>query len=122
MTEPLPVDTAGDEAMLAADLQRLREFLDDGHIEAARRFVKELEPRWPDSERVRRACRRRMLASSLWMRESMRAPLREAIRRQGIVRCVLQCVLELLANRLTRDHTSRPAQARTQPCTAAKPF
>src|SRR5437763_13736445 len=40
-------------AALAEDLQRLRDLLDEGRGEAARRFVKELEPRWPDSERVR---------------------------------------------------------------------
>jgi hypothetical protein len=51
--EPQPVATATDAAALPEDLQRLRDLLDAGRIEAARRFVKELEPRWPDSERVR---------------------------------------------------------------------
>jgi len=50
---PPPIDTAVNEAALAEDLQSLRDLLDEGRIEAARRFVKELEPRWPDSERVR---------------------------------------------------------------------
>ena len=44
---------ARDAAALAEDLQHLRALLDDGRIDAARRFVKELEPRWPESERVR---------------------------------------------------------------------
>jgi hypothetical protein len=54
---PPSVDVTADEAALAKDLQQLRELLDEGHIEAARRFVKELEPRWPDSERVRHYAR-----------------------------------------------------------------
>jgi hypothetical protein len=53
LKEPQPVTAAAEEASLAEDLQRLRELLDEGRIEAARRFVKELEPRWPGSERVR---------------------------------------------------------------------
>jgi hypothetical protein len=41
-----------DQERLAADLKRLRTMLDDGRIEAARAFVKELQQRWPESERV----------------------------------------------------------------------
>src|SRR5205823_8609288 len=48
-----PTVISAADAALAEDLQRLRDLLDAGRIEAARRFVKELEPRWPDSERVR---------------------------------------------------------------------
>jgi hypothetical protein len=45
--------SAADEAALAEDLQCLRELLDEGRVDAARSLVKELEARWPDSERVR---------------------------------------------------------------------
>ena len=44
-----PEDPAG----LADDLQHLRDLLEDGEVEAARTWVKGLEERWPDSERVR---------------------------------------------------------------------
>ncbi len=37
---------------LAADLQRLRDLLEQDRVPEARVFVKELEQRWPDAERV----------------------------------------------------------------------
>jgi len=55
--EPEPIATTADKAALAADLRHLRDLLEEGRVEAARRFVKELEPRWPDSERVRHYAR-----------------------------------------------------------------
>jgi hypothetical protein len=42
-----------DQERLAADLQHLRDLLEGVRIGEARRFVKELEQRWPESERVR---------------------------------------------------------------------
>jgi hypothetical protein len=42
-----------DQERLAADLQHLRDLLEGVRIGEARRFIKELEQRWPDSERVR---------------------------------------------------------------------
>jgi hypothetical protein len=42
-----------DQERLAADLQQLRDLLEGERIEAARRFVVELERRWPDAEQVR---------------------------------------------------------------------
>ena len=42
-----------DQERLAADLQHLRDLLERVRIAEARRFVKELEQRWPESERVR---------------------------------------------------------------------
>jgi hypothetical protein len=41
------------EERLAADLQHLRDLLERDQVEEARRFVKELEQRWPEAERVR---------------------------------------------------------------------
>jgi hypothetical protein len=42
-----------DQERLAADLKCLLDMLEHGRVEAARAFVKELEQRWPDAERVR---------------------------------------------------------------------
>jgi len=42
-----------DQERLAADLQHLRDLLEGVRIGEARRFVKELQQRWPESERVR---------------------------------------------------------------------
>jgi uncharacterized protein DUF5678 len=50
---PLTVEAAGDPTALAEQVQQLRDLLDAGDVEGARRLVKELEARWPDSERVR---------------------------------------------------------------------
>ena len=53
-----PAVTAGvDQTALAEDMQHLRALLDAGDVEGARRFVKELEVRWPESERVRHYAR-----------------------------------------------------------------
>jgi hypothetical protein len=41
------------EQALKADLTRLGRLLEIGDVEGARSFVKELEGRWPESERVR---------------------------------------------------------------------
>jgi hypothetical protein len=62
--EPVPTavpaveecDTAkgtAEQHRLATDLQCLRDLLERDRVEEARRFVKELEQRWPESERVR---------------------------------------------------------------------
>ena len=48
-----PIEVAGDQTALAEDLQHLRGVLDAEDVEGARRLVKELETRWPDSERIR---------------------------------------------------------------------
>lgn len=45
-----PVSSSGDEQ---ADVQRLREMVEQNDVEGARAFVKDLEQWWPDSERVR---------------------------------------------------------------------
>jgi hypothetical protein len=50
---PLAVKAGVDQTALAEEVQGLRDLLDAEDIEGARRFVKELEVRWPDSERVR---------------------------------------------------------------------
>jgi hypothetical protein len=42
---------------LAADLQHLRALLEADRVPEARRFVKELEHRWPEAERVRHYAR-----------------------------------------------------------------
>jgi hypothetical protein len=50
------VDTAGkatEPERLTADLQHLRDLLERDRVEEARRFVRELQQRWPESERVR---------------------------------------------------------------------
>lgn len=47
------VSAGTDQERLAADLQQLRDLLEFDRVDEARRFVRELEQRWPDSERVR---------------------------------------------------------------------
>lgn len=50
------LDTVGkatEPGRLAADLQHLRDLLERDRVEEARCFVKELQQRWPESERVR---------------------------------------------------------------------
>jgi hypothetical protein len=47
------VETAVDQEALAEELQCLLDLLEDSDVEGARRYVKELEIRWPESERVR---------------------------------------------------------------------
>jgi hypothetical protein len=47
------VEAATEQERLAADLKRLRDLLERDRVEEARRFVKELEQRWPEAERVR---------------------------------------------------------------------
>jgi len=54
IVEPTP---AGRESDLTADLARLLALLDRGEVEEARAWVKELERRWPDAERVRHFAR-----------------------------------------------------------------
>jgi hypothetical protein len=44
---------ASEQERLAADLQHLRALLEGDRVREARRFVKELEQRWPEAERVR---------------------------------------------------------------------
>jgi hypothetical protein len=44
---------AFEQERLEADLQHLRDLLEGDRVEEARRFVKELEQRWPEAERVR---------------------------------------------------------------------
>src|SRR5438552_2551923 len=46
-----------DQERLAADLQHLRALLEGNRVLEARRFVKELEQRWPEAERVRHYAR-----------------------------------------------------------------
>jgi uncharacterized protein DUF5678 len=46
-------EAAAGHAALEADLQQLRNLLDAGDVEGARRLVNEMEVRWPDSEPVR---------------------------------------------------------------------
>jgi hypothetical protein len=43
---------ATDQERLAADLRQLYDLLERERIDEARRYVKELEQRWPDAERV----------------------------------------------------------------------
>lgn len=52
-TEVPAAETGPAAEQLAADLQHLNDLLEGVRIGEARRFVKELEQRWPDSERVR---------------------------------------------------------------------
>jgi hypothetical protein len=47
------VENATEPGRLAADLQHLRDLLERDRVEEARRFVKELQQHWPESERVR---------------------------------------------------------------------
>jgi len=51
--QPPSGEVAGDGSALADDIQQLRDLLDAEDVEGARRLVKELEVRWPDSERIR---------------------------------------------------------------------
>jgi hypothetical protein len=46
-----------DQEQLAADLQHLRDLLEADRVPEARRFVKELEQRWPEAERVQHYAR-----------------------------------------------------------------
>jgi hypothetical protein len=46
-----------DSPGLVEDLARLRELLEQGAVEEARAFVKEIEKEWPDSQRVRHFAR-----------------------------------------------------------------
>src|SRR5438093_605946 len=46
-----------EQEQLAADLQHLNDLLERDAVEPARRYVKELEQRWPESERVRHYAR-----------------------------------------------------------------
>src|SRR5229473_3101784 len=46
-----------DQERLAADLQHLRDLLEADRVPEARRFVKELEQRWPEAERVQHYAR-----------------------------------------------------------------
>jgi hypothetical protein len=48
---------ASEQERLAADLQHLRALLEGDRVHEARRFVKELEQRWPEAERVRHYAR-----------------------------------------------------------------
>jgi hypothetical protein len=48
---------ATDQEQLAADLKRLLAMLEFGRVEEARRFVKALEQRWPEAERVQHYAR-----------------------------------------------------------------
>lgn len=55
-----PGDTeaeATEQEQLAADLQHLRALLEGDRVAEARRFVKELEQRWPEAERVQHYAR-----------------------------------------------------------------
>jgi hypothetical protein len=49
----IPPEVLTEEEQLAADLRNLNDMLERDAVEEARRYVKELEHRWPDSERVR---------------------------------------------------------------------
>ena len=56
VSEVEDLDTIGkatEAERLAADLQQLRDLLEGDRVEDARRYVKELEQRWPEAERVR---------------------------------------------------------------------
>jgi hypothetical protein len=55
--EPRGVEAAAGWTTLAEGLQHLRDLLDAGNVDGARRFIKELEVRWPASERVRHYAR-----------------------------------------------------------------
>jgi hypothetical protein len=57
-SEPSEAESGGtDQEQLAADLQHLRDLLEADRVPEARRFVKELEQRWPDAERVQHYAR-----------------------------------------------------------------
>jgi hypothetical protein len=49
---PNAAQATTDQARLAADLHHLNDLLERERIEEARRYVKELQQRWPDAERV----------------------------------------------------------------------
>src|SRR5437764_9618873 len=52
-SEPSEAETGRtDQEQLAAGLQHLRDLLEADRVAEARRFVKELEQRWPEAERV----------------------------------------------------------------------
>ena len=54
------VEAAGqetDDQRLAVDLQRLRDLIEHNRVGEARRFVKDLEQRWPEAERVQHYAR-----------------------------------------------------------------
>src|SRR6478672_7201752 len=50
--EAISQEVLTEQEQLAADLQHLNDLLERDAVEEARRYVKELEQRWPDSERV----------------------------------------------------------------------
>jgi hypothetical protein len=52
METPDVVQAPTDQEHLAADLRHLNNLLERERIEEARRYVKELQQRWPDAERV----------------------------------------------------------------------
>ena len=57
-SEPSEAETGStDQEPLAADLQHLRDLLEADRVPEARRFVKELEQRWPEAERVQHYAR-----------------------------------------------------------------
>jgi hypothetical protein len=57
-SEPSEAETGRtDQEQLAADLQLLRDLLEADRVPEARRFVKELEQRWPEAERVQHYAR-----------------------------------------------------------------
>lgn len=57
-SEPSEAQTGStDQEPLAADLQHLRDLLEADRVGEARRFVKELEQRWPAAERVQHYAR-----------------------------------------------------------------
>jgi hypothetical protein len=51
--ESIPREDLTEEEHHAADVRHLLDLLERDAVEEARRYVKELEQRWPDSERVR---------------------------------------------------------------------
>lgn len=52
-----PAPAVDSETEHAADLLRLRDLLERGDVNGARSLIKELEPKWPDSSRVRHLSR-----------------------------------------------------------------
>lgn len=56
--EAVEVEEPTSEAeLLAAGLKRLRDMIEHDRVGAARAFIKELEARWPDAERVQHYAR-----------------------------------------------------------------
>jgi hypothetical protein len=53
VSEQITGEQTTEQARLADDLRRLLDLLEADRVEEARRFVKELEQRWPGAERVR---------------------------------------------------------------------